>query len=88
MDADRGHEVESDGGVPPNPASEMDIGIVDDDLRELFAVLQRDDRAAIREANDEILAVIKSWEVMVAAIDVSVRKPFELLYRKCIPRRG
>ena len=42
-----GNEVESDGGVPPNPASDMDIGVVEDDLRELFAVLQRDDRAAI-----------------------------------------
>ena len=63
MDVHRGDEVESTHEEVPDPPSEIDVGIVDssnDDLRELLAILQRDEKAEIREANDEILAVIRS----------------------------
>ena len=64
--ADRGPMVESDHETPMDLPREreaaMDIDVVEhsDDLRELFAVLQRDEKMAIQEADDEILAVIKS----------------------------
>ena len=66
MDAHAANDVEVEGTHEEvwDPPSEMDVGIVDnkadDDLRELLAILQRDEKAEIREANDEILAVIRS----------------------------
>ena len=62
VDADNIDDV-SDGEVPPGPVSDssMDVGLcADADLRELFAVLRRDEKAAIREADDDILSIVKS----------------------------
>ena len=63
MDINRGNLVESDHGDDAGPAdASMDVGIVDsnDDLRELFSTLLRDEKSEICEADREIMAVVRS----------------------------
>ena len=60
---DTGYEPEGPGYAGGQEIPGMEIDVIDEphsDLNELMDVLTRDDRDAVREANDEIMNVVRA----------------------------